>query len=92
MTSVVDKKLSECFTEFTLDVYKNLANKIGSQNLFMSPSSISVVMTMVHAARGNNESQMRKTLKLENLKGKRNPSLVRRVRAIDQGGKARILP
>ena len=71
MTSVVDKKLSECFTEFTLDVYKNLARKDGSQNLFMSHSSISVVMTMVHAgARGNTESQMRKTLKLEKLEEK----------------------
>ena len=64
-------KLSECFNEFTLDVYKNLASKDGSQNLFMSPSSIMVVMTMVHAgARGNTESQIRKTLKLDKLEEK----------------------
>ena len=71
MASAVDKKLSESFNEFTLDVYKNLARKDGSQNLFMSPSSVMVVMTMVHAgARGNTESQMRKTLKLEKLEEK----------------------
>ena len=64
-------KLSECFNEFTLDVYKNLASKDGSQNLFMSPSSIMVVMTMVHAgARCNKESQIRKTLKLDKLEEK----------------------
>ena len=71
MASAVDKKLSESFNEFTLDVYKNLATKDRSQNLFMSPSSVMVVMTMVHAgARGNTESQMRKTLRLEKLEEK----------------------
>ena len=65
-----DRKLSESFNEFTLDVYKNLASK-DNENLFMSPSSVMVVMAMVHAgARGNTESQMKKTLKLERLEQK----------------------
>ena len=65
-----DRKLSESFNEFTLDVYKNLASK-DNENMFMSPSSVMVVMAMVHAgARGNTESQMKKTLKLERLEQK----------------------
>ena len=65
-----DRKLSESFNEFTLDVYKNLASK-DNENMFMSPSSVMVVMAMVQAgARGNTESQMKKTLKLERLEQK----------------------
>ena len=34
-----ESKLSESFNEFTLDVYKNLANK-DNENLFMSPRNV----------------------------------------------------
>ena len=65
-----DTSLSESFNEFTLDLYKTLAGK-NNDNLFMSPSSVMVVMAMVHAgARGNTESQMKKVLKLERLEEK----------------------
>ena len=64
-----ENSLSESFNEFTLDLYKNLAGK-DDGNLFMSPSSVMVVMAMVHAgARRNTESQMKKVLKLERLEG-----------------------
>ena len=65
-----DTNLSESFNEFTLDLYKNLAGK-DDKNLFMSPSSVMIVMAMVHAgARGNTKSQMKTVLKLERLEEK----------------------
>ena len=70
MAASVDKRLSESFNEFSLDLYKNLAAKDGD-NLFMSPSSVMVVMAMVRAgARGNTDSQMKKTLKLDKIQEK----------------------
>ena len=53
-----DSKLSESFNEFTLDVYKNLANK-DNENLFMSPSNVRCPW--------KHRTQMKKALKLEIL-------------------------
>ena len=58
----VNNKVAISATEFTLDVYKEVVKK-SSDNIFMSPSSILVVMAMLHAgAKNRTQEQMTKTL------------------------------
>ena len=63
-----EKGLLDSITEFSLDLYRNLAAKSRDDNLIMSPSSVSIVMAMVRAgARNDTKTQMTKTLKLDKL-------------------------
>ncbi|XP_045201585.2 leukocyte elastase inhibitor-like isoform X2 [Mercenaria mercenaria] len=63
-----DRELSDCINDFTLDIYKHVTSQQPSGNLFMSPSSMMVVLTMLHVgSRNKTEDQMTQVLKLEKL-------------------------
>ena len=54
----VNNKVAISATEFTLDVYKEVVKK-SSDNVFMSPSSMYIVMAMLHAgAKHRTQDQM----------------------------------
>ncbi|XP_053403392.1 leukocyte elastase inhibitor-like [Mercenaria mercenaria] len=63
-----DKVLSDCINEFTVDIYKYVISEQFSGNVFMSPTSMMVVLTMLFVgARKKTEDQMTQILKLEKL-------------------------
>ena len=65
--ATMEKGLPDSITEFSLDLYKELASS-EKGNLFMSPSSVSIVMAMVRAgARSDTKTQITNTLKLDKL-------------------------
>ena len=53
---------------FALDVYRQLSAMTPGDNMFVSPLSISIALAMTYlGARGDSASQMKTTLRLENL-------------------------
>lgn len=64
-----NKELSDFVNEFTMNIYKYVVVSQTSSNVFMSPSSMMVVLTMLHVgARNNTKDQMTKVLKLTRMK------------------------
>lgn len=62
------KELSDSVNDFTLDIYKHVVKDHTADNVFMSPSSMMVVLAMLHVgARNKTEDQMSKVLKFEKL-------------------------
>ncbi|XP_045203889.2 leukocyte elastase inhibitor-like [Mercenaria mercenaria] len=62
------RDISDCVNEFTLSMYRQITADKPSENIFISPSNVAVVMTMVYVgARKQSEEQMAKTLRLTNM-------------------------
>ncbi|XP_052242981.1 leukocyte elastase inhibitor-like [Dreissena polymorpha] len=58
--------MSSCASKFSLDLFQHVVSQNPHGNLFMSPSSISVVMTMVQTgARNETRNQMISTLQFQ---------------------------
>lgn len=63
----IKQAITDCTTEFSLDVYKQVVKSASDENAFLSPGSILVVMAMLHAgARSNTKDQMTRTLHFDN--------------------------
>jgi len=62
--------MESCMVDFGLDIFKQIASNSPADNVFLSPSSIMVVMAMLHyGARGNTRDQMTRALKFDHFNG-----------------------
>ena len=61
--------LESCMIDFCLDIFKEVVGNSPSDNVFLSPSSIMVVMAMAHlGARGVTRDQMTEALRFNHFK------------------------
>lgn len=67
-TLTVHTELSQCVCHFTVDMYKNVAKSHPMDNVFMSPSSILIVLTMLYVgAKGTTQDQMATVMKFKKM-------------------------